>query len=82
MCGRDIHTINTQINTRTSKVLPTINKPLENGNDNDNRKRRNAIIYRICQLPTSIMIGSHLLMLLPVTLRDGGKTNKTVVRAM
>jgi hypothetical protein len=45
--GHDVQGINSYIKARTSKVLPTVNDPLEHGDDNDDSKSCNAVVYQI-----------------------------------
>lgn len=42
-----IQRINSDINTRTGKVLASIDEPLENRDDNDNRECSNSVVWRV-----------------------------------
>lgn len=45
--GHDVQGINSHIKARTSKVLTSVDDPLEHGDDDDDSKSCNAVVYQI-----------------------------------
>lgn len=80
--GNSIERINSYISSGASEIFPSIYSPLENRNQDDDSKCRNTIIWigeSVIRL-SSIYESGDSLMLLPVTVLEGGKTNRTVVK--
>lgn len=72
-----------EIDARACKVFSAIDDPLKEGNCDDDGERDDAVVYGSELAHMYIHIGIRFLydglMLLPVTGKTGGKTNKTVV---
>lgn len=75
-----IQPIQRQINSWTSVVLPAVYEPLEDGDNDDDNESSNAVVWIQISWICKVRFVFNLLMLLPVSVLEGGKTKSTVVR--
>lgn len=82
MCMIDVVTMySSRHNPGSGEILASVDYPVKHGNNHDDGECHNAIIW-ICYYHPQTMQTDHLLILLPVTRRFGGKRNSTVVNEM
>lgn len=75
----DVTMYSSRHDSRSGKMLASVNDPVKHGNNHDDGECHNAIVWNCYYLSHARRI-DYLLILLPVTGRLGGKRNSTVVK--